>query len=69
MIGLFFVALVVLHVCMQDTNSLLGDLFTNGFMSVGISAAVCLPVILLSKTARQTLFKKLKGRKRYAAND
>ena len=69
LIGLFFVALVVLHVCMQDTNSLLGDLFTNGFMSVGISAAVCLPVILLSKTARQTLFKKLKGRKRYAAND
>ncbi|MBQ6849214.1 MAG: hypothetical protein IJN76_04065 [Clostridia bacterium] len=69
LIGLFFVALAVLHGCMQDTNNLLGDLFTNGFISVGISAAVCVPVILLSKTARQTLLQKLKGRKRYATKD
>ena len=62
MIGLFFAAMVVLDRCMQSGGNAWGNLLMNGCISVGISAAVCLPVVLLNKNTRQLLYQKLKGR-------
>lgn len=63
MIGLFFVALTVLDTCMRNTSSQWTSLLVNGIISVGISAGVCLLVLVCSKTARQFFAEKRKGRK------
>ena len=62
MIGLFFVAMVALDFCMQSGANPWINLLTNGCISVGISAVVCLPMVLLNKNTRQLLHQKLKGR-------
>ena len=61
MIGLFFIALTVLDVCMQNTGNQWSTLLINGTISVGISAIVCLLTLVCSKTARQFIQQKRKG--------
>lgn len=60
MIGLFFVALTVLDICMQSRDNQWLSLLINGFISVGITAAVYLVILLISPTARQLLFRRKK---------
>lgn len=60
MIGIFFVALVVLDRCMQQTANQWLALLVNGFISVGITLAICLLLLIISPTARQLLTRKRK---------
>lgn len=63
MMGLFFIALLALDFCMIDLHSQWLNLLVNGCIAVGLSLAICLPVLAFNKTLRQTLHSLRKGGK------
>jgi hypothetical protein len=62
MIALFVVALGVMYLCKQRYDSYWTELFVNGFISVGISFAVCAAWVLLDRGAARTVIDRLKSR-------
>lgn len=52
MITLFSLALCVVHFCLLEFENLWIELLVNGFISVGVSAAVCALLLLFNKELR-----------------
>lgn len=69
MIGVFFVALLVLDLCMVSIGNAFVELLANGFISVGISATICGIALLLNwRTGKMLIRAVLKRRKHETFN-
>lgn len=63
MIAAFIVSLYLLNCFMKDFSSQWTELFTNGFISVGMSLLVCAIAMMLNKNLCKRLIKNIKERR------
>ena len=61
MIGLFVIALALLHYCMRTLESQWTEFWVNGLISLGISVGVCGIVLLFNRDLCKHLLKNIKG--------
>jgi len=61
MVAMFTAALVTLEFCMQKHSNLWVELLINGFISVGISIAACLVMLLINRKLSKEILEKIKS--------